>query len=239
MNEMQNKEPLISIISAIRNQEEYLPELLHSIETQTNKNFEHIIIEGESTDNTPLILEQYYERNKENYPITIKRSSPKGISDGMNQGLNIATGDWIIIIHGDDYLFDETATQRLEEHIKTAKETKWLVGDTTRRFWWGIFTTPTFLIKPLLFWLLPYYNFLNHQNMIMHSSIFKEFGSFDTNYKITMDLDLYLRIIKKGIRPTAMPGTFTVFRRHPKSLSTNNSLVFKELKQVHRNFKKI
>ena len=92
-----NNYPLTSIMTCTFNSEKYLKKALDSIQRQTYKNIEHIIVDGASTDGTLDVLEKY--RGK----LARVISEPdRGIYDAMNKGLRLASGDVIGFLNADD-----------------------------------------------------------------------------------------------------------------------------------------
>ena len=92
--------PLISIITAVYNNEKYLKECLNSIYNQSYKNFEHIIVDGGSTDKTLNILKEH--NNKIDYWCSKK---DKGIYDAFNLGMKLSKGDIICFVNSDDQFY--------------------------------------------------------------------------------------------------------------------------------------
>ena len=103
MNTTNNKTdgPLISIITAVQNQDTYIERCLDSVITQTYKNIEHILILGCSKDNTEFIAKCYNSCNKR---IKILEENSTGIYSALNQGINEARGEFILILGADDWL---------------------------------------------------------------------------------------------------------------------------------------
>jgi glycosyltransferase involved in cell wall biosynthesis len=217
-----NETPLISIVTCTLNQHRFLPQLLDSVQTQLRLNFEHVIIDGNSTDGTRNLIEQYVKKNEQRYPIQYHTFPAKGISDAMNNGVLHSSGDWIIVVHGDDYLEDVDATQRMEVEIARHQNSSWLVGNSVRNFFGITFNTRTFFIRPLLYRLLLLgVNLLPHQNTLMRRTLFFRYGPFLTHLKTHMDYEFYLRLLSDRVYPTAVNQSFTVFRRHANSQSIN------------------
>ena len=94
-----NKKPLISIVTATYNCERYIDECLNSVASQKSNDFliEHIVIDGLSSDNTVEILNKHKD-------VKWVSEADKGQSDGLNKGFLMAKGDWIMVLDGDDYL---------------------------------------------------------------------------------------------------------------------------------------
>lgn len=98
------KTNLISVIVPAYNIAEYLPRCLDSILNQTYSNLEVIVISDGSTDNTNQIISEYAANDSRIVPIFKENS---GVSDTRNKGLEIAKGDYIGFVDGDDYIEPE------------------------------------------------------------------------------------------------------------------------------------
>ena len=97
-----NKELKISIITVTKNSEKYLEENILSVIGQSYKNYEHIIIDGNSTDKTKNIINKYKEK------ISYWVSEPDdGLYFAMNKGIDKATGDIIGILNSDDVFYPD------------------------------------------------------------------------------------------------------------------------------------
>ena len=88
------KEPLLTIITVVLNQEKYLDQTIRSVLRQKCKDFEYIIIDGGSKDKTIKIIKKY--SNKLSYWISQK---DKGIYHAFNKGMILARGKYIGIIN--------------------------------------------------------------------------------------------------------------------------------------------
>ena len=88
----------VSIITVCFNSDKTITETLRSTRSQDYLNFEHIIVDGGSADNT---LEVVAEEIAPNHKIISERD--KGIYDAMNKGVSRATGDIIGFINSDDF----------------------------------------------------------------------------------------------------------------------------------------
>ena len=90
-------EPLFTIITVVLNQEKHLETAIQSLLKQKINNYEYILIDGGSTDNTLKIIRKY--NNKISYWISQK---DKGIYDAFNKGMLLAKGKYIGILNSDD-----------------------------------------------------------------------------------------------------------------------------------------
>lgn len=92
---------LISVIVPAYNIAEYLPRCLDSILNQTYSNLEVIVISDGSTDGTNEVIKEYAEKDSRVVPVFKENT---GVSDTRNKGLEIAKGDFIGFVDGDDYI---------------------------------------------------------------------------------------------------------------------------------------
>ncbi len=104
----------ISLITVTFNSEKYLNDCIDSIQRQTHKNIEHIIVDGSSTDNTVKIIQQY------GTAISKWISEPdRGMYDAINKGIGLATGDVIGVLNSDDMLYSDDV---IENIVRTFEE---------------------------------------------------------------------------------------------------------------------
>ncbi len=105
--------PLITIITLSLNAEKHIRETIESITHQTYENIEYMIIDGGSTDSTMSIIKEYGSG------ISHWISEPdNGISDAMNKGIKLATGDFLLFIHADDYLISSDIIEQAVNEIE-------------------------------------------------------------------------------------------------------------------------
>lgn len=91
----------ISVVVAVYNVEEYIKRCVSSIQNQTYKKLEIILVDDGSTDNCPDILDEM-QRNDDRIKVIHKING--GLSDARNAGTGIATGDYIAYVDGDDWI---------------------------------------------------------------------------------------------------------------------------------------
>jgi glycosyltransferase involved in cell wall biosynthesis len=103
------KEVKFSIIIPNYNKEEYVEETLNSIFNQTYKNFEVIVIDDASSDNSLEIIKKY--------DCIVLHTNRARAGGARNKGLDHATGDYIIFLDSDDYFTDNTVLERLNNLI--------------------------------------------------------------------------------------------------------------------------
>lgn len=98
------KAPFFSIIVPVYNVSNYLRRCLDSIINQTFKDFECLLIDDGSTDDSPMICKKYAERD-ERFQFFQKENG--GVSTARNLGLQHAKGIWVCFIDSDDYVESE------------------------------------------------------------------------------------------------------------------------------------
>ncbi|MCD9854167.1 glycosyltransferase [Epilithonimonas sp. JDS] len=105
----------ISIIIPLYNAEKYIVKCLDSIKIQDYKNFEIIVINDKSKDNSWDVLNQYVSENLNINFIVINNEINLGLSKTRNKGIELATGDYILFMDNDDTLVDHLSLQHFIE----------------------------------------------------------------------------------------------------------------------------
>ena len=90
----------ITIITVTKNSEKYLKKNINSVLKQKYKNYEHILVDGNSTDNTVEIIRSYKKKVR-----LIKNRNDKGLYHAMNVGIKKAKGRYIALLHADDLFY--------------------------------------------------------------------------------------------------------------------------------------
>jgi glycosyltransferase involved in cell wall biosynthesis len=108
--------PKISVITPAFNAEKYLQEMINSVQSQTFTNYEHIVIDDGSTDNTNLLLKDYAAKDNR---VVYLQADHEGPSVARNHGLKIARGNYITFIDADDTVRKETLARLFDKARKT------------------------------------------------------------------------------------------------------------------------
>ena len=127
----QENKPLISIITTVKNGDKHLQEAIDSLNAQDYKNFEHIIIDGGSTDNTLSIIKK--NSNKIDYWVSLEND--KGIYDGFNLGMRLSKGNYLGFLNSDDK-FADGALNTLVKYINNNPSIDFIFGSVKKH--WGI-----------------------------------------------------------------------------------------------------
>lgn len=171
----------VSIIIATYNSEITIRDALESVHKQKFLDWECIVIDGASKDDTINIIKQYaFKDNRFRYI-----SEPdKGVYYAFNKGWKIAKGEWIIYLGADDLLLDNA----LSTLLSYSKNSDLVYGNTILDF--GKYRKKQVSMD---------YKVLNkfmcscHQSIMMRKIVIEKLNGFDTNFKICADYDLVKR----------------------------------------------
>tara|TARA_B110000967_G_C18901773_1_gene576126 strand:+ start:1430 stop:2257 length:828 start_codon:yes stop_codon:yes gene_type:complete len=203
-NGKKTNNPRLSIITVVLNGEKYLEQTIKSVLDQKYKNFEYIIIDGGSTDQTLEIIKRYNEQIE--YWVSEK---DKGIYDAFNKGMILAKGDYIGIANSDD-VYTEGAFNILNQYIKKFPKKDFIFGAVKKH--WGLL----YGYKPWkIYFSWGFYSSHSTGFFIKRSSA-KKVGLYNLKYKHSSDYDFFYRMIVKlkldGIA-TKKEEQFGIFRR--------------------------
>jgi len=205
----------VSVITCCWNSEPYIAQCIASVQAQQGVEIEHVFVDGGSTDGT-LERIQAMPGNSEGRVrwVTDVRG---GISNAMNVGARLATGELIAHLHGDDYYLGTQAVSRAVAAMQSAQR-RWaygrIVSDIDGRLVPDNWAMPRWSPGRLLRG-----NFIGHPSVFMERSLFEQSGGFDIGLKYAMDYDLWLRLAQVA-EPTYLGYDVAAFRRHAGSLST-------------------
>ena len=111
--------PKVSFIVITHNFEKFVCDCLRSIRNQTYKNFEIIVVDDVSKDSTVEKIENFIDENKDVEIKFIKNEKNLGQLASFIKGIEIAQGQFVCQIDGDDILFPEYCAIHIEAHLKT------------------------------------------------------------------------------------------------------------------------
>ena len=106
--------PLVSIITANYNKDQYLPDMLQSIKRQLYTNIEHIIVDDGSTDNSHSLLKEYGGKNSYT-KIIINQNNCGCVAKLRNQAVRVSSGKYIMNIDSDDILYSDAISTLVEK----------------------------------------------------------------------------------------------------------------------------
>lgn len=169
--------PLLSIIIPTYNAQGAIEAAISSILNQSFKEWEIQIIDGDSTDETIKTITQLAGND---HRIKFISEADRGIYDGMNKGVALASGKWVYFLGSDDKLMPEILTP-ISEILKTTSCDIIYGNVQSSRFggkYDGVFDADKILVKNIC-----------HQAVFFRKIIFKKTGSFTLRYKAHADWD--------------------------------------------------
>lgn len=192
------QEPFFSVITVTFNAERWIERTAESLFSQTDHDFEWIVVDGLSKDRT-VRLASHYARNGID---TIVSERDDGIYDAMNKGLAIARGRFVNFLNaGDCY-----ATARVLEIVReyAAGDADIIYGDTILPVQAGVDRYRSAMQRLDPFPLrMPFF----HQAMFTRRAIH---GEFDCTYRLAADYDLMARLIRSGALAVHVPQPLSV-----------------------------
>ncbi|WP_394140803.1 glycosyltransferase family 2 protein [Cytobacillus oceanisediminis] len=220
----------ISVVMSVYNTEQYVKQAVDSILYQTYKNFEFVIINDGSTDNTRNILEDI----EDNRVKIIHLEKNHGVAYARNLGIQEAKGDWIAVQDADDI----SMPSRLEKQAKFIESNPHVIAvgskiecisgkpAVSRKILNGIaafhnsLLTKDDLLKER-FRSCP----LSHGSCIFSKKAIETAGKYDSNYRLIQDYDLWQRMFSIG-SIEMVPEILYLYRVHQNSLTNNSRSAF-------------
>lgn len=180
----------LTIITITYNAEKVLERTLKSIFSQTNQNFEYLIIDGASKDNTIQIAKSFGVKN-------IVSESDKGIYDAMNKGLNLANGEFVWFMNAGDQLHDNEVVEKLFEQFKLQGDIYYsdtlIVNELNEPLGLRSENTPHKLPKTLIWQDFKYGMLVCHQSFIARKAICQPYL---LNHYYSADIDWEINCLK-------------------------------------------
>ena len=224
MHEVGN--PSLSIITLNFNQGKFLEQNIHSVRSQFFHNFEHIVVDPGSTDGSRSFL----ERLKGDYPeLRLIMEPDSGPAEGLNKGLEIARGDFVLVLNADDYLLPGSLNS---------------IDQTVARFpnFQG-YTSHAFIQNDIL--KTRHFQFTDeidvegigngscvfiHPSIVISRSFLQEQSiTFNGQNKTCWDLELICNVLKAGGKFKRTSFAWSVFRIHGESISGSGVLTHEYL----------
>ena len=179
---------LISLVTVTYNSFETVEGTLTSVDSQTNSFLEHIVIDGESSDNTLKICNDFGHISK------IISEPDKGIYDALNKGIKNSTGEIIGFLNSDDTFYDENSLRHISDAFDD--NTDCVFGDliytdkseNIKRVWKGSAFKKGAFKKG---WMPA------HPTFYCRRSVYEKLGLYDDSFKIAGDFELMLRFLEK------------------------------------------
>lgn len=188
---------LLSVITVSFNSASTIAETMRSVQCQTYPHLEHIVVDGESTDDSLAVINACSdERTK------VISEPDDGIYDAMNKGLRHARGDLIAILNADDSFADSKILEKVITSFSKNPDIDAVLTNvrfykanvsTGERIFTRYVKASWFKPKRLAFgWMPP------HPGIFFRRNVYSDFGFFDDSYNICGDYEFVVRSFYKG-----------------------------------------
>lgn len=220
-----------SIITPSFNQAAFIRDCLESVRGQTDADWEHLVMDGGSTDGTLEILREY--------PYLQWVSEPDwGMSDAINKGFRRATGDWVMWLNTDDYLLPG-ALAKVAAFAERHPEADVIYGQ------WQFVDAQKRLLRTRQ--SLPYCRLMNihaYTTIASTACFFRKATTVDAGFllqeqlRYAMDVEYYARLGTAGKRFRYLPMPLAAFRVHGNNLSLRHlgGRTFAEILTLQKQF---
>ena len=223
--------PLISVVLPVYNGEKYLVEAIDSIREQTFKNFELLIIDDGSTDNSLAILKSYQRLDQR---IQLIARENRNLATTLNDLIDLSQGEWIVRMDQDDISLPNRIERQLEWLEQTGAD---ICGSWVELF--GIshkyilkHSQTDQSIKAELLFGAPF----AHPSVIMRSALAKKLR-YDKIWEMAEDYDLWERAAHSGWKMTNVQEVLLLYRQHAKQItnysSSQNHILVHYAEKIH------
>lgn len=209
----------ISIITVTFNSASTIKDTIESVLAQTYEDYEYLIIDGASKDGTVDIIKSYEPLFKGKMKWISEKD--KGMYDGINKGIRMATGDVVGIINSDDFYHRADIFSIINKAFEESPSVQSIYGDVR-------FVRPDNLDKTVR-----YYSSKNfkpskfrwgwmpaHPTFFTYRKNFEKFGCYKVDYKIAADFELLTRFLRShALSSKYVPVDFMKMRTGGKSTS--------------------
>ncbi len=219
----------LSIITINRNNAAGLEKTMRSVAAQTSKQFEYIIVDGASTDDSDEVIKKL---EHEFAHLSWLSEPDSGIYNAMNKGIRMSAGDYVQILNSGDCLAAEDVTERMLSALEKADNPSILYGNMVKCFPNGRKMVDKGFAGQEITMLGMFTGTLNHDPTYIRRDLFEKYGYYDESLKIVSDWKWYIQaIIIGGEKPQYVDMDVTLFDMTGIS-ETNKELTENERKQV-------
>lgn len=176
----------ISIITVAYNEEKNISKTIESVLNQTSNNIEYIVCDGKSTDDTVNIAESYENAFiQRNIKYIVNSEKDNGIYYGMNRGIQLASGEYILFLNAGDWFYSNEIIDNIIKFIKEKNNPDFVYGNVAT------------IDRKVISYVYSDDSRLQHDMSTPHPALFsssqlmKE-NLFDTSYKIAADYNFVL-----------------------------------------------
>lgn len=182
----------ISLITVCYNSENTIEDTIKSVLYQDYINYEYLIIDGGSKDNTLNIIKKYEKKFNEKMKYISEKDN--GLYDAMNKGIKLSTGDYIAILNSDDVLANNNIFSTVVKNIKNDTEAIYgnilycdeKLNKVVRSYKSGIKNNNAWCPA--------------HPSLYIKREVFDRIGLYNLDYKVSSDYDFMVRMNINNIK---------------------------------------
>lgn len=210
--------PQFSIITPSYNHSEFLEETIESVKKQGTDNLEHIVVDGDSTDETQEIL----KRHENDYNLRWVSEADRGQTHAVNKGIAMASGEFISWQNSDDYYLPGSI--ETVRSVLAARPTLDMVyGDVNivdrdrsmvRERHYSI---PSRLIQRY------HSNFMANQSAFISADVLEAVGPLNEQFELAMDVELFWKLLNYDGDYLHVPEVFSAIRVYDETKSAGDS----------------
>ncbi len=219
------KNPLVSIITACYNSEEFIKDTVESVFNQTYGRIEYIIVDGGSTDGTMDIIKEYEARYSDQ--LRWISEGDEGVFHAMNKGIELSNGTIIGILNSDDWYEPETIETVVNE--MTEDDSLDIVHGLLR----DIEDDKIFKVEGVSSDFLET-KMIKHPTCFVRKRAYERCGKFDLNYKLCADYELMLRFKQNNLKFKMLEKVLANYRLGGLTFRKRNSSYFEEKDIQHK-----
>lgn len=180
----------ISIVTTAYNSGKTIEQTIKSVLSQTYDDYEHIIVDGNSNDNTMEIVKKY--ESKYNGKLKYISEPDKGIYDAMNKGIKMATGDVIGLLNSDDIYANSEILKKIATACKD-KKSDGIHGNL-------LYMDNKTMTKPMRKWItkstnIKTGNITAHPTLYLKKEVYEKLGLYNLKYKVVSDYDFMVKLL--------------------------------------------
>jgi cellulose synthase/poly-beta-1,6-N-acetylglucosamine synthase-like glycosyltransferase len=220
---------LVSVVIPCFNQQEYVGDAIESVQRQTYKAVEVVVVDDGSDDNSADVIRSYPG-------VRYLRQDNHGLARARNAGLEASTGTFVVFLDADDWLL-RRAVELGVQALSARPECMFAAGHYVH-----VLPTGRVVPKPAValaegaayreLLAATGFTIAHGGSVVYRRSVFEAVGGFDPRWDAAADYDLYLRIARSYMvcahaRPTA------AYRVRPESMSQNPDAMMDAVLEVH------
>lgn len=225
-----NEEPLISILVACYNQENFIIDCMKGMKNQTYQKIELIISDDASTDNSWNVIESYRETLEKcvHRLVLLHQEKNLGYIANLNAMLSNVTGDYVKIIAGDDFLDKEYVSYVVRSINKDENIGVWFTNGfvvSEQSTYDNVqIVNPFYSKKPeweeeKLIRQLYTDNFVFAPSAVVKKALYDKYGTYDESLCIE-DWEMWLRLATKGVKFGYIDECLVNYRKNSQSITS-------------------